>query len=171
MKKNLIYFAIIAFSVFAGCGKGIEPEPEKPQEEKPGFGGTITFSGAWPDSAKETYMVVFKDPLNSLGDFSVFNLRFVSREIPHGITSFQYSSIDSPLVPIMPGDYSYLAVAHSKIQPVNFDRINWFVSGIYYANGDSSQPGILAVPEYSFLNNININCDFNNLPPQPPGGN
>ena len=50
-------------------------------------------------------------------------------------------------------------------------RSAWFVAGIYYTQGDRSNPGKLIIPEDSFVRNIDIVCDFNNPPPQPPGGN
>ncbi|MBK6912601.1 MAG: hypothetical protein IPH11_02590 [Ignavibacteriales bacterium] len=45
------------------------------------------------------------------------------------------------------------------------------VAGIYYAEGDSANPGKLIIPQGQLVTNINIKCDFDNLPPQPPGGN
>jgi hypothetical protein len=50
-------------------------------------------------------------------------------------------------------------------------RKDWFVSGVYYASGDTTTPGVMVIPDSTFVKNININVDFNNPPPQPPGGN
>jgi len=51
------------------------------------------------------------------------------------------------------------------------DRKDWFVVGLYYNNNDTTIAGILTIPENTFVNQVNIICDFNNSPPQPPGGN
>jgi hypothetical protein len=168
---------LFAFSVFIlflyGCDGGIEPQPEK--NTQTGFGGKITFSGEWADSVVRTHIVVFKDPLNSVSDFNVFNLSFVSREIPKGVIEFNYTSIDSSIIPVngefSPGDYAYVAVAQSSTQEVSLNRSDWFVVGLYYNDGDTINPGTLHIPDETFVTNINIFCDFNNPPPQPPGGN
>jgi hypothetical protein len=168
--KIRFYFFLILVTYF-GCDKGIEPLPEKGT----GFGGRITFIGQWPDSITRTHLVVFKNRLDSISDFNVFNLYFVSNEIPFGTTVYNYSSKDPNIIPgdgeIPPGDYAYVAVAQQAVQDVTFNRKDWFVAGVYYANGDTTKPGILNIPENTFVENINIICDFNNPPPQPPGGN
>jgi len=164
---NISFFILI----LNGCDGGIEPQ----QETQTGFGGKITFIGQWPDSVTRTHIVIFKDPLNSAGDFSAFNLRFVSREIQFGSVEYNFSSLDSSIVPgtgeFQPGEYAYVAVAQSAQQDVSLNREDWFVVGLYYNTGDTSKPGILRIPEKTFVNNINIICDFSNPPPQPPGGN
>ena len=55
--------------------------------------------------------------------------------------------------------------------PRSLSRKDWFVTGVYYANEDTTIPGILTIPEDTFVDNINIYCDFDNHPPQPTGGN
>ena len=162
-----IIFSIII--LLYGCNKGISPEPEVEQE--PGFSGTITFIGQWPDGITRTHVVVFKNPLNLPSDFSAFNLRYVSLEIPYGTTIYNYNSFDSNSVSsVVAGDYSYIAVAQSKTPNLSLNRVDWFVVGVYYTNGDTSTPGKLIIPPNTLIQNINITCDFNNPPPQPPGG-
>ncbi|MDO8548885.1 MAG: hypothetical protein Q7S39_01870 [Ignavibacteria bacterium] len=170
MLRFFIFYSIIIL-ILNGCDDGIEPQPENKQT---GFGGKITFIGQWPDSVTRAHLVVFKDPLNSVGDFSPANLRFVSQEIPKDSIEYNYSSLDSTVVlggEFMPGDYAYVAVAQSSKQDVSLNRADWFVVGLYYNVGDTTKPGMLHIPENTFVDNINIVCDFNNPPPQPPGGN
>jgi len=172
LKKKYFYLLLILINlqVFTGCGKGISPASVESEQQKAGFSGTITFIGAWPDSVLRTHIVVFKNPLNSIGDFNILNLSYLSLPIPTGTKSFNFSSLDSSYIPIGAGEYSYIAVAQSKTPQVSFNRVDWYVVGVYYADGDSTQPGKLIVPENTIIHNINIICDFNHLPPQPPGG-
>jgi len=168
-----LLLALIAFiTIISGCGKGIEPEPEEVSE---GFGGTVYFIGEWPDSITRTHIVVFKSPLLSEADFNAFNLAYVSTEIPYGTAQFNYSSLDSSLFPInskiSSGTYYYVSVAQQKTVNLTLNRSDWFVAGVYYNQGDTLIPGTLVIPEGGFTGNVNIYSDFNNPPPQPPGGN
>lgn len=184
MKKAQIkYFLFIVtclliVSISCESENGIEPKPyipPPPPDSTTGFSGRITFIGTWPDSIKRTHIVMFKDPLLEPGDFNIFNLKYVSLEIPFGTEFYDYRSADSCFWPsdgiIEAGEYAYLAVAQQSTEIISFRREDWFVAGVYYAEGDTSQPGILSIPEYTMLKNINIICDYDNPPPQPPGGN
>jgi hypothetical protein len=170
--KNIINLLLIFFTGFLiSCGGGIEPEPE--YNEEAGFGGTVYFSGTWPDSITRTHIVTFRNPLNSLEDFNILNLAFVSPEIPYGSIEFSYSTLDSAVFPfeekLPPGTYSYIAVAQQKTAELSLDRRDWFVIG-YYMSGTNNDPARVVVPEGRFINDVDINCDFSNPPPQPPGG-
>lgn len=165
-------FLLTFFYTINSCDHGIEPAPL----ESSGFSGTITFVNPWPDSVKRSFLVVFEDPLLSDSDFTIFNLKFLSREIPLGVQSHNFSSMDSAFIPATPGPfpsgtYSYVAVVQQSTDEISLDRQDWFVSGIYYSNGDTTKPGKLVIPDSNFVENINIRVDFNNPPPQPPGGN
>jgi hypothetical protein len=163
-------FLAIPFVLLAGCGGGIEPVVNTS-----GFSGKVVFVGNWPDSITRTHLVIFEDPLNSADDFSLRNLKYISVGIPYGITEFQFSSQDSSVIPgnrlFSPGEYSYVAVAQSGTPDVSLNRGDWYVVGVFYAHGDTTNPGKLIIPENTFVENVNLICDFNNPPPQPPGGN
>ncbi len=168
IKKILIVF-LLAY-IISGCGEGISPEAEIVQT-KTGFGGKITFKGNWPPGITRTHVVAFRKLIESAGDFNILNLGFVSDSIPYNTKSINYSSLKEPFIEIGPGNYSYIVVAQSKTPLISLERINWFVVGVYYAENDSVNPGKLVVKEDEFTDNINIICDFDNPPPQPPGGN
>ncbi len=165
-----IYIFLLISILFTGCGLGISPEPEV-TETKTGFGGTITFKGTWPQGITRTHVVAFKNPLNSIGDFNAFNLGFVSDSIPKNTRSVYYSSTKNPLIEIKPGEYSYIGVAQSRTSEISISRKDWVVVGIYYTDGDSLNPGKLTIKDNEFTGDINFICDFDNPPPQPPGGN
>lgn len=173
MNRNIKYIAsvLILFSLIA-CDKGIEPKDEN---EQTGFGGTVTFIGEWPVEIKRMFIVVFKDPLLAATDFTINNLKFLSLEIPLGAQTHNFSSLDSSYIPqnpgpFLPGSYAYVAVAYQTTENLSLARRDWFVGGIYYKYGNTSEPGTMVITENVFLENVNILCDFDNPPPQPPGG-
>jgi hypothetical protein len=170
-KVKYVFFILILISMIA-CDKGIEPKDEN---EQTGFGGTVTFIGEWPVEIKRMFIVVFKDPLLAATDFTINNLKFLSLEIPLGVQTYNFSSLDSSYIPqnpgpFLPGSYAYVAVAYQTTENLSLARRDWFVGGIYYTNGNTSQPGTMVIIENVFLENVNILCDFDNPPPQPPGG-
>jgi len=171
-KKRLKYFSLFLIILFiaVACDHGIEPR----EAESSGFSGTISFTTPWPDSVKRVFIVVFKDPLLTAGDVTIQNLKYLSREIPLGVSAHQYSSLDSAYIPPTPGpfpsgSYAYVAVVQQSTEELSFARKDWFVSGVYFANGHTTQPGMMIIPDSTFVRNINIKVDFNNPPPQPPG--
>jgi hypothetical protein len=178
IRKNIKYLicqsAFLIFMLFAvACDDhGIEPRPP----ESSGFSGTVWFLNEWPDSIKRAFIVVFENPLLTPADFTISNLKFLSREIPLDIPKYEFSSLDSAYIPATPGPfpsgtYAYVAVVQQSTDELSLARKDWFVSGVYYAPGDTSQPGKLVIPDSTFVRNINIYVDFNNPPPQPPGYN
>ena len=171
---SLLIVAVFACFFVSSCDHGIEPKPLL--KSPPGFSGTIRFISDWPDSVKRSFLVVFKNPLISDSDFTILNLKFLSREIPLGVQTHEFSSLDSAYIPAIPGpfppgSYSYVAVVQQSTELLSLARKDWFVSGVYYANGDTTDPGIMVIPDSTLVTNININVDFNNPPPQPLGGN
>jgi len=173
-KKILKYFSVVSVIIYCllACDQGIEPL----EAETSGFSGTITFISDWPDSVKRSFLVVFQNPLLSDSDFTIFNLKYLSREIPLGSSVYNYSSLDSAYIPPEPGpfpagSYAYVAVVQQSTVNLSLARKDWFVSGLYYENGDTTHPGTMVIPDSTFVRNINIKIDFNNPPTQPPGGN
>lgn len=161
--RKFLSISLLIF-VLVQCNGGIEPGLQQP-----GFSGTITFIGNWPDSIKQTIIVLFKNPLLDSSDFSAENLQYVSAQIPYGTKSFKYNTLENSLFgKVAPGVYQYLAVAQSAEETISLERKDWVIAGIY-KNG-AETPAKLIIPGNSFIENIDIICDFNNPPPQPPGG-
>jgi len=165
--KNIKYLLILSLLIIISCNEGIAPLPE-PTE--PGFKGTVTFIGEWPEGITRTHIVMFKETLEDSSDFNILNLGFISEEIPNGILEFQYDTfINSIIGEIEAREYAYLVVAQSKTESLSLQRKDWVVIGIY-CETDLSCTGKINIPPGAYLENINIICDFNNPPPQPPGG-
>jgi len=179
MKKYQIKYVIITIvcllMIFVSCesDNGIAP---KPVTEQFGFGGNIIFYGVWPDSIKRVFLVAFKDPLLDASDFVITNIGYLSVELLLGVPNYNYSSLDSSYLQLIqddnpPSDYHYVAIAQQSTEILSFARKDWFVTGVYYADGDTTIPGVLSIPKDTYVDNISIYCDFDDPPPQPPGGN
>jgi hypothetical protein len=173
MRKIILASAVILFSFIAGCDKGIEPG-EIAQTGQLGFSGKITFVGNWPSGIKRTHLVVFKNVIQSADDFPPPNLSFVIDSILYRSNSFSYNSLNNnnqfSVLKLTPGDYNYVVVVQSKTPDLTLDRRDWFVVGIYYNGNDFSKPGTMKIQDRTITTDINITVDFNNPPPQPPGG-
>ncbi len=158
---------VVLLFTFLSCDKGLSPELAS---INPGFGGTISFLGSWDKEVTRTHIVLFQNPLLSKLDFNAFNLKYVSDSIDTETSIYEYNTNEPSLLSnIKSGDYAYLAVAQSKTKVLSLNREDWIIVGLYYNADDSTNPGILTIPENTFVDNINIVCDFNNLPQQPPG--
>lgn len=165
--KKLLCPSLFFILVFYGCDKGIAPEELAVQ---PGFSGKIIFRGEWAAGITRTHIVLFKDPLQSASDFNINNLKYVSEEIPYGSEEYSYNTLkDAVIENIDPGEYAYLAVAQSRSIFLSLNRSSWFVVGIYINIVDSTNNGKIIIPSDQFLVNINITCNFDNPPVQPPG--
>ncbi len=170
MKK--ITAIILLTILLISCDKGIEPYPEPVDPENTSISGTVTFTGEWPSGVARTHIVLFKNLIQVEGDFFPPNLSYVSNEIDSGTVLLEYDSRTNNLldVKLAPGNYQYIVVAQSTKEELSLDRKDWFVVGVYYTNGDNSKPGSIIINEGRVTEGVNINCDFDNPPPQPPGG-
>lgn len=169
--KKIIAIILLTVSVIS-CDKGIEPYPEPVDPENTAISGTVTFQGTWPSGIARTHIVLFKNLIATEGDFFPPNLSYVSNQIDSGTVSLEYDSRTNNLlgVKIAAGSYKYIVVAQSTKEELSLERKDWFVVGVYYANSDTTKPGSIIVNEGKITENVNINCDFDNPPPQPPGG-
>src|SRR3989339_1952120 len=148
--QKIFFLMVICFSVcfIAGCDKGIEPEPEKSsQAEIIGFSGKVTFTGNWPAGITRTHIVVFKNDILTVDDFSFQNLAFVVDPISFESSEFTYDSGINNFfsLTLAEGTYKYIVVAQSKTPTISFNRDDWFIVGVYYNNGDQSKPGMMTL--------------------------
>jgi len=165
---NIVFLGVIS-AIVISCNGGLEPEP--PAAGVTGFTGKVTFTGNWPKGIKRTHLVAFKTPIVQVTDFFPPNLSIILDSIPYGTREYNFNSVVNNFGgEILPGDYAYVVVAQSKTPLLSLLREDWTVAGVYYAPGNSSFPGTLRIEKDKTTQNINIICDFNNPPPQPPGG-
>ena len=159
---------ILSTILILSCDGGLQPDAES--VITPGLSGKIIFEGAWPQGIQSTYIVLFKDALNSAEDFNAGNLKYVSSLIPKGTSEFDFNTIDDiSFGSINSGRYAYLAVAQSTSPVLSLVRSVWSVAGVYKDQENGYPEGTIVIPENKFLSDITITCDFNNPPAQPPG--
>jgi len=167
---KFFFITLLATITLISCDGGLEPEKSVP-DTRTGFGGTVTFVGEWDPEVTETIIVLFNDPLLSEEDFNILNLKYLSTPILFGTNEFVYNTIDSvSFGSVEAGSYAYLAVAQTKADPITLNREDWYVVGVYQSAESGAEPGEISIEEKKFKSNVNIKCDFNNPPPQPPGG-
>lgn len=168
-KTFLLSIVCCCLISFSGCDKGIEPESDAVPAII-GFSGKVTFTGNWPTDVLRTHIVVFKNEIKTVDDFSFQNLGFVVDPIPNGSLVYNYDSSKNNYFnfTLAEGTHKYIVVAQSKTATLSFNREDWFVVGVYYNNGDKSKPGIMTLHKGNITTGIDIDVDFNNPPPQPP---
>jgi len=170
--RKIIFAFLISFSVYliGGCDKGIEPEPESSTiPGQTGFSGKVTFVGNWQSDIKLTVLVVCKNPFLTESDFSIPNISYVLGPIPAGVPEYEYSTdINdySSYFTLAPGQYNYIVVMQSKKETISLIRNDWTIVGVYSINGDQTKPAQLNIVEGQMITDVNINVDFNHLPPQ-----
>ena len=170
--RKILFLMIVCFSVYfiTGCGKGIEPEPEKIATGQTGFSGKVSFTGNWPAGITRTHIVVFKNEINSVDDFSFQNLAYVVDPIPYESSEYNYDSVTKNFFSftLAEGSYKYIVVAQSKTADISFARADWTIVGVYCFSGDQSKPKTLTIQDGQMTTGVDIIVDFNNPPPQPP---
>lgn len=162
--KVLLRCSFIIFILFSGCDKGLAPVSAT--VVSPGFGGTITYKSKIPppDSLFDLRVVAVPYyPIDSL--FQNILLKVFSGEIAYSPNSL--STADSTIkysMFVFPKTYYYVAVMQ-QYGPLIFT--DWRVVGIYGYSPASPTPKSVTVPDGKFIEGINMDVDFYNLPPQP----
>jgi hypothetical protein len=172
MTRVFQVFAAIVLGAFllAGCNEGIQAPPEVPAGSTPGatgFSGVITYKN-WPpaDSLVDLRLVAFKK--FPPGDILTEVLQDSAVVYPPlGSTSNLPFNVDTThyFAPTPAGaSYRYVVVAQ------RFDKNNllaWRAVGQYDLDTNLAVPSPIQVPPDDTLLHVDINVDFNHLPPQP----
>jgi len=157
MKRILLPSLIIAILAFSGCLESLEPN-----EEELGPTGTIrgrvTYTGTWPSEAElvDIRFVAMKFQPRSAQDilFALLTGELVSSEGLRRNVAVDTFSVHN----VTNGVYVYNGIAR---QYGNNQLNDWDALGIYKPNG-----GTFTIRGNEIF--IEINVDFNNLPPFPP---
>ncbi len=159
MRKKIFILSTLFF--FLSCDHGLKP-PEtetSPAYEEPGFGGTVYFKGTWPDTIYDLRVVAFRKypPQDIINEVIQGKAKF-SETLPNKVDSAKYQVLADT------GKWEYVVVALQYGSNIFSD---WKAIGVYDTTPEDTIPTPIYIPYGKFLRNININCDFNNPPPQP----
>ena len=160
--KLLIGYILLSALIFS-CQEGLEVPEYIPESY---IRGTITYKGGadtWPDSVVAIRVGAFKnDKPESFQDEVLSGNVYVDfNSLPLRVDTTSWEiKIDDP-----PVELKYIVVA---LQSSN-DIFKQQVVGVYSITGDKTSPSWIKVEVGESVNNINIEVDFDNLPPQPFG--
>lgn len=159
--SSIILAAIFLSSLFTACDHGLEPPA---QSQKSYITGIITIKGgksSWPkaDSLKDFRVASFLSypPKDIVTEVLSGNAFFTPNALPFNFDTESYS-IE---IPAPPRTINYIAVAWQY-----GGLMEWRAVGVYAPGGDRTKPGsVLVEPGKTYK--VDIEVDFNNLPPQP----
>jgi hypothetical protein len=165
ISQRILFYIILSYITlfFISCNEGLSPPKV---DEATVIKGKINFTSglsSWPslDSLKDLRIAFFQnypDSANILNDFVTGNLTFTEDSIPYFVESYEFIQI----VKKVPVEFNYICVAQNYA-----GLLEWKVIGLYSINDDNITPKKLIIDKEGIYNNININVNFNNLPPQP----
>jgi hypothetical protein len=165
--------AAVVFLVY-GCDKGLAP-PEKaetPLTGPSGFSGVVQFVN-WPppDQALELRLVAFVTYPSDSASIIAALLNGTAVVFPPigatGFTKFVDSlhyefTTDGTTLQVQKYDYVAMALRYGT----NFFS-DWEPVGVYTKNSGTFDPAPVEVQLHRILRNIDIQVDFNHLPPKP----
>jgi hypothetical protein len=161
-KSYLIIGMLLLIYLANSCDHGLAPP-----EARTGISGVIRYHN-WPpaDSLVDLRLIVFNNYPPGDIFFEITSGRAVVYP-PLGPESLPfYADSTEYYVDLATGNYEYVVVAQQYADNLTSD---WWAVGQYDTTGTGrdSIPTAIEVIENSILNNIDINVDFNNKPPQP----
>jgi len=161
MRSLMTAIAFTALAMLPGCDEGLAPDP--PVSELPGFSGTVSVISEWPtsDSVRDFRVVAFRSyPPSDIRTEVINGTAVFSDELAYATTQQQYTIANAQLH----GVYEYIVVAQQYGANLFMD---WRVVGVFTTSGDVTQPSSVDLGTGRFLRGIDIEVDFDSLPPQP----
>ncbi len=159
-----IYLTLIVLFIFPACDHGLKPTGVN-SEGKSGITGYISYQN-WPspDSLIDLRLIIFRyyPPDNILNEVLSGNAT-VHPGLNDSSLPF-YTDTTDFVVELEPGVYEYVVVAQQYGSNISTD---WLAVGQYDTVLTDPLPTNITVEPGKFLQAININVDFNDLPLQP----
>ena len=158
-----IMFLLAFGTIFIGCTHGLEPLPLQS-----GFGGTVRFISAWPpaDSVVDLRVVAFYKypPSNIFGEVINGQAKVYPAIGPGTSLKLPLDSVAYTFTLDSASTFQYVVVALQYGSNITTD---WKVVGAYGYSHGAGSPKSVIVPDNSFINGIDIDVDFKNVPPTP----
>jgi len=161
--NDLFILALCLISVFS-CDHGLKPLEEK-SSQMSGISGTISYLN-WPpaENLYDLRLVVFKryppgDIFEELGAGRAYVYPAIGEE---SLPFFEDTTVY--IMELDTGYYEYVTVAQQYGENIFED---WLAAGQYDTLFTDELPTSITVLSGQILDDINIQVDFDNLPPQP----
>ncbi len=160
MKIKLIIIVLISFLI--SCDEGLSPSEKEQKTYLNGIVHYLNGKNNWPpkDSCYAVRIVAFKSypPQNIIQDISEGNAYFTFNSLPLFVDSSNFSLE----IKNAPEELKYIIAA---LQYSN-DLTSQKVIGVWSVNENNFEPSSIKI-ERGKRYSIEINVDFNKLPPQP----
>lgn len=147
------------------CDNGLDPNQAANNiASTPGFGGIVRIVSALPppDSLRDLRVVAFRNypPKDIVLEVATKQAVFTDSTLNFKDKIISYKIQQAEVT----GEFKYVVVAQQYGTNILTD---WRVVGVYTITSDVTKPASINIPAGTFLNNINMDVDFYNLPPQP----
>lgn len=158
-------FLILFLLSFAGCEHGLVPP-----EVQPGFGGVISYQGAWPADTIDLRLVASKAYRRFSSMDEIIRLVLVTDSVKvyppigqaglkMGVKETRYQFF------VEPGEYKLVGLFYRYGSQIFHD---WRLVGLYGTYTSSELfPTAVVVKPGEFVDGIDFLVDFDNPPPQP----
>ncbi len=156
MRKVWFWIAVVA-----ACGGGLEPETIC-APTLVGVCGTLRFRGTIPDSTDDVFIAAYATFPQTCTDLIDNRQPFIPGSVPYMDSTADYS------VELAPGDYAWVLAVWKKVGSLTLtpaDTALLRVAGYYRNLADTTQPGVVTVPNGAAAGGIDFIADFDNLRP------
>ena len=143
------------------CGGGLQPEPIC-GASLIGVCGTIRFQGTIPDSTDDVFVAAYATFPQTCNDLIINRQPFRPGSVPYTDSAAEYSVV------LPPGAYAWVLAVWKKVGMLTVtpaDTALLRVAGYYRSPADSTQPGVVTVPDGSAASSIDFRVEFDSLRP------
>lgn len=152
---------MLLLAAVGGCDKGLEPEPIC-APGLVGVCGTLRFRGTIPDSTDNVFVAAYATMPRNCNELIANRQPFIPGSVPYTDSVAPYS------VPLLPGQYEWVLAVWKKVGMLTLtpaDTALLRVAGYYRDASDTTQRGIVTVPNGAAAGDIDFIVDFDNLRP------
>lgn len=153
--------ALVTAGAVAACHGGLQPEPIC-GPTLIGVCGTIHFRGTVPDSTDDVFVAAYATFPQTCNDLIIDRQPFIPGSVPYTDSAAQYS------VSLPPGAYQWVLAVWKKVGTLTLtpaDTALLRVAGYYRSPADTTQAGVVTVPDGAAAANINFRVEFDSLRP------
>ncbi len=160
--RRAVAFTVFMAGAVAACHGGLQPEPIC-GPTLIGVCGTIHFRGTIPDSITDNvFVAAYATFPQTCNDLIIDRQPFIPASVPYTDSAAQYS------VSLPPGAYQWVLAVWKKVGTLTLtpaDTALLRVAGYYRSPADTTQAGVVTVPDGGAAANINFRVEFDSLRP------